>query len=1134
MHPDTLVNYIDLWFDLGKQKMDTFDHFQEKDFIDEEKFQVLNDKGPVMNGMYRQLKCNFPVVSQNIICSDNFAELMLLNLINVYLDIYNNQIIHFKIYDYPIAKHINYKLIVGKHFIVSYNDTMLFNNSGMDVGVFKGISKVFINREQERSSSVIFNILPGTFLFQGKKIQIVDEMKRMQSINKNNKFRVKTSVLFKLYYNDAELTKYFADMDIAKYSGRQQENFMVFISKQIKNNHLIILHNDPKADLSYIDDSAFFNYIFRYRYINSFSKQKELDRDKLGCYLAKQTLRNAQILETIAFNEVGVQLVDSIDNKGVFSIMTKNANTVHGYCWTPSVEAEADVELDLQHYYHLCSPIFREKKNMLIDTAYKWIMRWWSIDAIKHSSLSNNYLNIIVVSKSTAKSYIIMPANHHHYTEVDDLLNSTYYLSTSQYNDFISRFKKQFVENIDKYLNKDSKIYHSFAQILDQLEKLVDYKSQYSRYYPSPVTNKNLLLYSYNEIINQYRGNYQLDGHYYKNAYDKIDGKRTSYNLISAWLLMNTTVAEVPCCCKDKLLHKLLPTPSCYNKSAMIYNNCLRTTFAAFKRQCKLVPKPDKQVLDEYIDFVRKFYSIYIERLLDDFDYSYNQWFNKNTKPKQDDLTGPEISRLIDQCQYDIVLEVVHNLFCKIEKQEPGGKNRAISAIIQIVKYIMGPVTWRVEETLGTTKLYCGKKNADDDSNIYTKMMKANKKVVEGDGSGFDQTQHMELKYIDRLIYNKVKEKVWHVNKETFINTCVTPIKTLNGDFYINKKKRSFIHGQLYGTVFSGSSDTTLMNTVRMTTYNLFTLYKAGLFNFQPDYQGLHKGDDFVEFVNHDENADQITQTYYKYWAKKGEKVYSKGIGQIIKIIEVLPIEKSSFCSCIVIKSKDKLYFVRDPKRMVRFAPFARKTAYYKEGMIHQYLEDQAVALEQSGLKKVPFYKTFIKAYRNEEKKYTTSTTVYAVGAPKVTRTPDQPELLCKVRSYRRNTELEEIVIQHPILGKIKTKRIKGKKYIYSDEVKELSKPMHKWFDDKTVKYDNYLENKDYYYSRIKNDRAEQIDIDENSFYSQLNQRYTNDKCDWSQSQVKKYEDFLLNPDTSMRFEQYTLLDKGSYNEDVV
>jgi hypothetical protein len=449
----------------------------------------------------------------------------------------------------------------------------------------------------------------------------------------------------------------------------------------------------------------------------------------------------------------------------------------------------------------------------------------------------------------------------------------------------------------------------------------------------------------------------------------------------------------------------------------------------------------------------------------------------------------------------------------------------------------MGPVTWALEYALDKTKFYCGKKNADDYSKIYTEMMNKNKKVVEGDGSGFDQTQHVELKYIDRLIYNYIKPKVWHVNQNTFINVCVTPIKTLRGDYFSNqKKKRNIVAGQLNGTVFSGSSDTTLMNTIRMSTYNIFTLYKAGLFHFEHDYQGLHKGDDFVEFVDKNIDNQTIINTYNKYWAKKNEKKYSKGIGQIIKIIECLPIERSSFCSCIVIKDKikNKLYFVRDPKRMVRFAAFARKTAFYSSGLMHNYLEDQAVALEQAGLKNVPFYKTFIQAYRNEKKRYDNIGRINVEGPQKTTRLPNEPERLCSNYTYKRNDKNKVITVDHPLKGKIETHKIDGKKYIIVETQGYVEKTSHKWLDDNTVKYDMYLHDRDYYYGRIKNDRLEQIQIDEEDFYDQLNKRYTNDKCNWSKTNVKKFEQFLLNPTSKLKYDQYTLLDEGSYNEDVV
>jgi hypothetical protein len=301
---------------------------------------------------------------------------------------------------------------------------------------------------------------------------------------------------------------------------------------------------------------------------------------------------------------------------------------------------------------------------------------------------------------------------------------------------------------------------------------------------------------------------------------------------------------------------------------------------------------------------------------------------------------------------------------------------------------------------------------------------------------------------------------------------------------YGSKRRSVIFRADIIGTVFSGSSDTTLMNTVRMASYNMFTLYKTNLpqytkysYNYR-HFPSMNKGDDFVNFSQlNDEQKKIVEETYYKLWKKKSEVEVDTvhGLGQIIKILEVKPLELSNFCSCIVFRHDDNYYYVRDPKRLVQFSPFSRKAALYKEPQKKQYLIDQAVALKQSGVISLPLFRGFYQAYM---------------------------------------TAASNITVEaQPIPG--------GK----SERVKMLVGNHKYYFDvEELQKYDVYRYDMDHYYSMIKNARMDQLQGMDKSFYENCFKRYK-----WTEDDISEYEYFLTKGHKDYRnyFNNYSVLVKS-------
>lgn len=432
--------------------------------------------------------------------------------------------------------------------------------------------------------------------------------------------------------------------------------------------------------------------------------------------------------------------------------------------------------------------------------------------------------------------------------------------------------------------------------------------------------------------------------------------------------LESTRIDEFPCTCNGECelaLRQILNTGD-NAKPVICYNSCLRTLFAAFKRQLRRVAHPDSTTLQEFGSFAKDMIDKYLSTPLAKFDYSYSQWYNKMPLAKQKKMDGAK-QLYKDQGAPDTV---EFGLFCKREKQEEGGKNRAIANIADICKYIMGPVTWRLENICDNYfPGYCGGKNWDslEDYYSYADSM-GYKYVLQGDGSGFDLSQHAEIKqFVDYYVYSLIKDKIHHVSEEDFCNTAIkSKFRKLKAVLMENKSMTNLATAIVYGTVFSGASDTTLMNTLRMALYNHFTLQKMGL-KYGEDYLLLCKGDDFIVFVKNDQL--KYSEAYYKYWVHKIKDPYDMtnyrryGIGQCLKFLIKGDYQDIDFCSTCTIRTKTGFKIIRRPERVVMFNPFSRAALSMSPSILKQYLYDLALALEVSH-GNIPLFNNYIRAYR--------------------------------------------------------------------------------------------------------------------------------------------------------------------------
>jgi len=438
--------------------------------------------------------------------------------------------------------------------------------------------------------------------------------------------------------------------------------------------------------------------------------------------------------------------------------------------------------------------------------------------------------------------------------------------------------------------------------------------------------------------------------------------------------LDNIRVSDVPCphtidpitmehSNKKILFEKILNTGET-KCEAMGWGNCHHTIFAAAKRQLRSAPMPSREMAADFLQFSKKFIDKYIGPELTHFGYSYADWFNHLPKRKQDNMI--RIQKALNQIHtLDITTRELLELFamhyqaiCKVEIQELDGKPRMVCSIPDLIKYVMGPITWHLEELLADKfPGYCGGKNLTEmEDEINELIDKGFDKVVEGDGSAFDNTQDISLKYVDHYLYERVAHSVYHVPQWIFNMISHLYYKIMDVNVIENKKVRTIMTYHVLGTVFSGDCDTTLANTLRMALYNHYTCYKSGMKLYE-HYYLFSKGDDFSVLFRSNIPDNIIQNAYeqtflhkYKPTPEQPTDKRSEKLGQICKFLEIGRPDSFKFCS---LRSwyKDNLGHItltRNPAKLFTLAQYSRKTKTMTVEQRYNYLLDQAQALTAS------------------------------------------------------------------------------------------------------------------------------------------------------------------------------------------
>lgn len=468
---------------------------------------------------------------------------------------------------------------------------------------------------------------------------------------------------------------------------------------------------------------------------------------------------------------------------------------------------------------------------------------------------------------------------------------------------------------------------------------------------------------------------------------DIIGCKDGHWHLVDDFPAFNTIdFRKIECTCHHKGVHQReCDFESLFDymplqQEAILYRQCKRTILAAAKRQIKSAPTPDQRIVDSFLAFAKAKIRETMGDELTHFGYSFNQWFNHLNLAKQrrmslvhEYLYGTPIPGFPKHqlTEYYSGLDSVpdkmfrYTGICKIEIQAPDGKPRMVCSIPDLIKYVMGPICWRLEE-IAADKLpvYCGGMNLSEmEDKINHYIDQGFDLVAQGDGSAFDNTQDVSLKALDRWIYQQVYHAVHHVPLELFAFVSQMAYKVMDIQLrdQISKHVKTLMRYAVCGTVFSGDCDTTLMNTIRMGMYNWYTNHTMGL-KLGTHFVCWSKGDDFTVIYNRRLVDEQlIRQGYYRLWLTKPKKdapgcseLYDSrtyGLGQILKMLDFGGPDSFAFCSLNAWYTDigtGHIMLTRNVGKLFNLSNYSRKVKAMTNLAASQYLVDQAEALEAS------------------------------------------------------------------------------------------------------------------------------------------------------------------------------------------
>lgn len=166
------------------------------------------------------------------------------------------------------------------------------------------------------------------------------------------------------------------------------------------------------------------------------------------------------------------------------------------------------------------------------------------------------------------------------------------------------------------------------------------------------------------------------------------------------------------------------------------------------------------------------------------------------------------------------------------------------------------------------------------------------------------------------------------------------------------------------GAVFSGSCDTTLMNTLRMSLYNRFVLESLCGYTYGVQYELKSKGDDTVTVLQANVSTAYVINNYlrafvYDIPSSEYAQTYH-GLGQIAKYFKIGGLEDIDFCSTetVYCPRMGGFKILRQLKRFITTTVWSRKAKNFSPAQMRIYLESLYQA-NLTWMNSIPIYRVF-------------------------------------------------------------------------------------------------------------------------------------------------------------------------------
>jgi hypothetical protein len=396
---------------------------------------------------------------------------------------------------------------------------------------------------------------------------------------------------------------------------------------------------------------------------------------------------------------------------------------------------------------------------------------------------------------------------------------------------------------------------------------------------------------------------------------------------------------ECHCYCNEKSMACFIQDPYTELKEPFLYNPCAKNNYLSMRRLAAVNNKPDPKILRQFKHYVDGILKTEIYPMIDQyFQYDVNQWFNHLNAAKQDQVAQfiPGSDRYIP---YSLPEEIDTNYenFVKTEKQlgsiNEWPKTRAICSPTSALKYLMGPPVLALEKLF--KKKFLGYRVPltwdEQEKELMNDYMEGFTQQLSGDASGYDNSRTIELKRIvDFPIYRYLQEKgmITHVSKQQW-EAVFKEYRKVKMVVRINKRMVNLGSMSILGRTFSGSPDTTFMNTITMALVIRFI--HEHLLKMNPlEYKPWTKGDDFAVRYQIGADLEKIKKAYYQVFALK-TKGYQQGethgLGLTAKFLQQGGIENMEFCSQEFFWNRGAIKIVRIIERVIDNDPWSRKLA---------------------------------------------------------------------------------------------------------------------------------------------------------------------------------------------------------------